>query len=89
MPYIFALFSEKTNPAEYLATVKYIDPQAPFRQVLSFGRYTFGIENCEQNPKAIFILLTNEKQPQHNQEIQNKEFFKFRIVLSRIKVMRT
>jgi len=77
MPYIFALFSEKTNPAEYLATVKYIDPQAPLRQVLSFGRYTFGIENCEQVPKTIFILLADEKPPQLGNGYKIKDFSNF------------
>src|SRR5271157_3626392 len=85
MPYIFALFSEKTNPAGYLATVKYIDPQAPFRQVRSFGRYTFGIKNCEQNPKAIFILLADEKRPQLIKRYKTKNFSNFMLYYSESK----
>ena len=49
-PYIFVLFSEPTNPIDYLSTVKYVNPEAPIRDVLSFGRYTFGRHNCQEKP---------------------------------------
>jgi uncharacterized membrane protein len=77
MPYIFALFSEKENPADYLASVKYVDPQAPLRQVLSFGRYTFGIKNCKQNPLTIFIVLADAKQPRLGENYRTRDFSNF------------
>ncbi len=77
MPYIFALFSEQANPADYLASIKYIDPQAPLRQVLSFGRYTFGIKNCEQTPKTVFILLADENRPRLGEGYRIKDFSNF------------
>jgi hypothetical protein len=77
MPYIFAIFSEQANPADYLASIKYIDPQAPLRQVLSFGRYTFGIKNCEQTPKTIFILLADENRPRLGEGYRIKDFSNF------------
>jgi len=41
MPYIYVLFYERTDPREFLSSVRYADPDAPFRQVLSFGKYRF------------------------------------------------
>ena len=56
MPHIYALFVERTNPREYLASVRYVDAHSPFRQVISFGRYYFGLENCPSNPRTIYVL---------------------------------
>ncbi len=63
MPYIFALFSEQSDPANYLETVKYVDPQVPLRQVASFGRYTFGWKNCVGSRSFIYILRSDEIPP--------------------------
>jgi hypothetical protein len=63
MPYIYVLFIEKPNPLEYLNTVEYIDPEAGFRKVRAFGRYTFGLENCQPTPNTIYILRNDEKLP--------------------------
>jgi hypothetical protein len=63
MPYIFALFSEQDDPGNYLNSVKYIDPNVPLRQVVSFGRYTFGTKNCTGSRSFIYILRTDEIPP--------------------------
>ena len=63
MPYIFALFSEQSDPVNYLDTVKYVDPQAPLRQVASFGRYTFGWKNCIESRSFIYVLRSDEIPP--------------------------
>jgi hypothetical protein len=47
MPYIYVLFSDPRDPQEHLKTVRYVDPTSPFREVTSFGRYTFGLERCD------------------------------------------
>jgi len=56
VPYIFVLFVEQMNPADYLKDVDYLDPHAPFRQVRALGRYTFGLENCPLDRKTIYVL---------------------------------
>lgn len=43
MPYVFVLFYERTDPRNFLQSVTYVNPEAPFRAVQSFGRYHFGI----------------------------------------------
>lgn len=63
MPYIYALFAEKPNPLDYLNTVEYINPEAEFRQVRAFGRYTFGLQNCRLVPNTIYILRDDERLP--------------------------
>ncbi len=63
MPYIFALFSEQSDPASYLNTIKYVDPKAPLRQVASIGRYTFGWKNCIGSRSFIYILRSDEIPP--------------------------
>jgi hypothetical protein len=63
MPYIFVLFSEKADPASYLNEIKYVDPQAPIRSVLSFGRYTFGRHNCTNLTMPIYILIAGKTPP--------------------------
>ncbi|MGC8777845.1 MAG: ArnT family glycosyltransferase, partial [Candidatus Caldatribacteriaceae bacterium] len=54
MPYIFVLFFEKTNPEDFIRSVTYTNPRAPFREVASFGRYRFGIKNVLQGNVFIF-----------------------------------
>lgn len=56
MPYVFVLFSEQMNPADYLEEIKYLDPRAPFRQVRALGRYTFGRQHCLPDRRTIYIL---------------------------------
>ena len=62
-PYIFALFSEPTKPIDYLNTVKYVNPKGPVRYVRSFGRYTFGWNNCHESPAPIYILIADTAPP--------------------------
>ena len=41
MPYVYVLFASKTPAEEFLADVRYRNPNGAFRQVLSFGKYSF------------------------------------------------
>jgi hypothetical protein len=63
MPYIFVLYTEQIPPAEFIKKVDYIDPTQPLREVRSLGRYTFGLENCQDAAGTSFILFDNEKFP--------------------------
>jgi hypothetical protein len=53
-PYIFALFAEKMPPSEFIDSVVYRGGELD--EVLSFGRYTFGIENCSKDRDTIYVL---------------------------------
>jgi len=61
MPYIFALFSEHTDPREYLRTVLYVDQTAEMREVAAFGRYTFGLQRCDPLSASAIIARDNER----------------------------
>ncbi len=65
MPYIYVLFETKPDTAEFLETVRYRNPRGAFRQVASFGRYSFYGEphgglcilpaaEAEEEPLAVF-----------------------------------
>jgi 4-amino-4-deoxy-L-arabinose transferase-like glycosyltransferase len=55
MPYVYVLFYGQIPPAEFAETVRYGNPNAPFRQVNSFGRFTFGaVSNI--NNDTVYII---------------------------------
>ena len=62
VPYIYALFTEKTDPSEYLRTVKY-DELAPTRQAMTFGRYTFGLQRCNFDSTKVIVATHYEQAP--------------------------
>jgi hypothetical protein len=63
MPYIFALFSERYDPREFQRTVKYDDPNSGFRQVASYGRYTFGLDQCDLTQAGALVVKKGEPLP--------------------------
>ncbi len=60
MPYIFVLFVEQLDPVRYLDNMIYVNPEAEFRRVLSFGRYTFGLSHCAHQPGTVYILSPDD-----------------------------
>lgn len=75
MPYIYAQFSQPTNPSEYLNDIQYIEPEEEFRRVRSFGRYVFGIEYCPKSANTVYILL--DESPENPNGYTAKEFYDF------------
>ena len=63
MPYIFALFTERTDPRVYLRTVKYADANEPMRNVEAFGRYTFDLNRCNFLQADVVISSRRESVP--------------------------
>lgn len=55
-PYIYVLFVTQTPATDFLETVNYWDPDAPFRHVLEFGRYRF----YGSPPEGLCILPIGE-----------------------------
>jgi hypothetical protein len=79
MPYIFALMAEKPTPLDYLATVKYVNPDDEFREVSSFGRFTFGAQNCRAVPEIIYVLREEEQPPSANVSYTVHQFGMFNV----------
>ena len=63
MPYIYALFTDPTSPAEFLGSVQYIDPTEPLRRVAAFDRYTFGTPRCIGLENTTYVLTGQETPP--------------------------
>jgi hypothetical protein len=62
-PYIFVLFQRKFDPHRYLSTVRFEDPHAAIHTVISFDRYTFGLENCVGRAFGAYVLDREEPLP--------------------------
>jgi hypothetical protein len=63
MPYVYALFTEPGDPHEYLPTVQYVGSNMEFRQVASYGRYTFGLERCDFEAARVVVARKGENVP--------------------------
>ncbi len=81
MPYIYVLFSEKTNPVTFLNTVKYVNNKAAFRQVRSFDRFTFGLKRCRMEGDAIYILRKDEVPPERISQYKINNFIDFNVYI--------
>jgi hypothetical protein len=63
MPYIYVLFVEKPDPKSYLSSIQYINTDGQFRQVRSVLRYTFGKENCVDQPDTAYLFRSDDGLP--------------------------
>jgi hypothetical protein len=62
-PYIFVLFQRQFDPRRYIATVKFEDPKASIHTVVSFDRYTFGLEHCAGRTFGAYVVDREEPLP--------------------------
>ncbi|NLL38792.1 MAG: phospholipid carrier-dependent glycosyltransferase [Clostridiales bacterium] len=60
-PYIYVLFYNRIPPGEFIHSVEYTDPEAPFRPVSSFDKYRFGGDVPEGN--YAYIIPATEAGP--------------------------
>ena len=78
MPYIYVLFSQRLDPAGYLANVKYANPHGIFRQVSHLDRYNFGLNNCPDDEQTIYVLA-DEPPPQNGMRYGLSNFGHFAV----------
>lgn len=74
-PYIFALFTERTDPREYVRTVQYVNKTSQFRRVTAFGRYTIGLQRCVFEDMKFIIARDGEAVPNAFREDHAFGFF--------------
>lgn len=79
MPYIYVLFVEKPDPASYLGSIQYINTDSPFRQVRSVLRYTFGKENCADQPDTVYLFRSDDGLPKTGEKYTVEVFNDFRV----------
>lgn len=74
-PYIYILFYEKTNPYEFINTVKYLqNSKNSFNIVKEFGKYKFGIPNSLDNTSNNVYVLKKQEEIDLEQNIWNKYY---------------
>jgi hypothetical protein len=59
-PYIYVLFNEQIAPSRYLDDIKYVYPDTISRNVISLGRYQFGLKNCSKDPTTAYVLYDEQ-----------------------------
>jgi 4-amino-4-deoxy-L-arabinose transferase-like glycosyltransferase len=79
MPYIFVLFTEKMDPASYLPTIEYDDPNGSFRQPRRLGRYRFGQRNCTNHSDGTVYVLDQTESIPSSELYQTKRFGNFEV----------
>ena len=63
MPQIYTLFNSPFDSKEYVRSVKYVNPEGPFREVESYGRYTFGLGRCDFEFALTVVARDDEHVP--------------------------
>jgi asparagine N-glycosylation enzyme membrane subunit Stt3 len=81
--YIYVLYSEKMNPADYANTIQWVDYRDPFRDTHTLGRYKFGLNNCPNDPKTIYVLTMKEEPPDNGLKYEIRVFTEYRVFLPR------
>jgi len=78
-PYVYALFYDQTNPAEFMDTVQYLNPDSSVRYVKSFGRFVTGIPE-ELSGDEICIVSEQEAEKFDEQHYRKEKFKKFYMI---------
>jgi hypothetical protein len=79
MPYIFVLFTEKMDPATYLSTIGYDDPDSGFRQPRRLGRYRFGQRNCTNHSDGTVYVLDQTESIPYSELYSIRKFGNFEV----------
>lgn len=80
-PYIFVLFYTAEDPRTFYRTVRYADPHADFHDVLSFGRYRFGLDRCGATSNV--LVVPRRDAPKFDPALFEAEHFERFSVLTR------
>lgn len=77
--YIHVLFYTQYDTREFVKTVKYEDPKAEFKNVLSFGKYHFE-DIKELNEDNVYVIKKEDKNKYNLEERSIKEFEKYIVI---------
>ena len=59
-PYIYVLLANQEDPREFLKTRRFLDPEAEFMLVTSFGRYEFGVPQVDRPDIDVFVFYPTD-----------------------------
>ncbi len=80
--YIYVLYLEHANPSSYLPSMKFDDPVSTTRNVVSLGRYAFGLENCTGTTSAWTYVFSVADSPPRLGNRYDYKFFDHYVVYS-------
>ena len=76
MPQIYALFESPSDEKEYVRTVQYTWTAAERTgDVISYGRYTFGLQRCDFSQTSTVVARRDEPVPTNFVKRRSYEFF--------------
>jgi hypothetical protein len=81
VPYIFVLFQRKFDPHRYLSTVRIEDPKGAFHSVVSFDRYTFGLERCAGQAFGAYVIERGERLPHEARDFAIVMFERYAVAI--------
>jgi hypothetical protein len=84
MPYALVLFYRRTDPHQFIATVNYARNDDEFQEVLSFDRYTFGLDRCPEDTQA-FVIEKGDIDRYRERAADIREFSNYAAVVTRDK----
>lgn len=79
--YIYVLYLEHPRPATYLSSLHFDNPTSTDRNVVAFGRYAFGLRNCDSSLGWTYVLATSDTPPRLGNRY-NYKFFDNYVVYS-------
>jgi 4-amino-4-deoxy-L-arabinose transferase-like glycosyltransferase len=75
------VFWLKVDPREFSSTAVYADPNALYRHTSSFGRYRFGLHNCQDPSIGAFVFMPHEEAQFSTTEYQITQFKNYWVAL--------
>jgi hypothetical protein len=82
--YIYVLYAQKINPAEYLDKTVWVYPDATdniLRIPERIGRFIFVGSKCPNTAETVYILPLKESQPDNGVKYKDIQFSKFRVLI--------
>lgn len=82
MPQIYTLFDSPSDSQEYIRTVRYVwGPTERTGDVISYGRYTFGLQRCDFKTTRVVVAQHAEQAP--SAFLKSRSFKLFDVYLRR------
>jgi Dolichyl-phosphate-mannose-protein mannosyltransferase len=80
--YIYALLSQKYEPADYVGGLTWVypkNPEDPARRPHALMQFRFSESDCVDTPEAVYILFQDETPPENGINYKQKKFERFRV----------
>ncbi len=79
--YIYVLYLDHPRPATYLSSLQFDNPSSTDRNVVAFGRYAFGLRNCDAGLDWTYVLSASDTPPRLGNRYNYKFFDSYVVYL--------